>query len=210
MIVLLGSQKGGCGKSSVLVNLAAILIKKGSSVVMVDADRQATSARWAQDRTIHLDVSQLRCVQLYGDLSGDLQDLALAHDFVFVDVAARDNVELRTAMAVADTLIVPFKASQADLDTLPIVNEIVSQAHEINPGLKVYALLNMVSTNPRVQEVHESKEYLSTFPVFQPLVTVIRDRKIYKDSLSEGLGVVESRNAKARREIESLVEELQW
>lgn len=177
---------------------------------MIDADRQATTARWAQDRNAHLDVSQVQCLQLYGDFSGNLQGLALKHDFVLVDVPARDNVELRTAMAVADTLIVPFKSSQADLDTLPIVDEIVSQAREINPDLKVYALLNMVSTNPRVQEVRESKEYLSSFPLFQPLETVIRERKIYRDNLSEGFGAVESNNAKAKQEIESLVEELRW
>jgi len=50
MIILLGSQKGGCGKSTTAVNLCAELAQTGADVVLVDADRQGTAARWVQDR----------------------------------------------------------------------------------------------------------------------------------------------------------------
>ncbi|WP_419612803.1 ParA family protein, partial [Thiolapillus sp.] len=44
MIVLIGSQKGGCGKSTTAVNICAELAKSGRDVILVDADRQCTSA----------------------------------------------------------------------------------------------------------------------------------------------------------------------
>jgi chromosome partitioning protein len=50
MIILTGSQKGGCGKSTTAVNLCAELAGQGHDVVLVDADRQATAANWAMDR----------------------------------------------------------------------------------------------------------------------------------------------------------------
>ncbi len=42
MIILIGSQKGGCGKSTTAVNICAELAKSGHDVVLVDADRQCT------------------------------------------------------------------------------------------------------------------------------------------------------------------------
>ncbi len=50
MIILIGSQKGGCGKSTTAVNICAELASQGHDVVLVDADRQCTSANWAMDR----------------------------------------------------------------------------------------------------------------------------------------------------------------
>jgi chromosome partitioning protein len=40
MIVLVGSQKGGCGKSTTAVNSCVQLAKNGRDVVLIDADRQ--------------------------------------------------------------------------------------------------------------------------------------------------------------------------
>jgi chromosome partitioning protein len=42
MIILIGSQKGGCGKSTTAVNISAELAGRGHDVVLVDADRQCT------------------------------------------------------------------------------------------------------------------------------------------------------------------------
>lgn len=43
MIILLGSQKGGCGKSTIAINLACGLAQKGCDVILVDADPQQNS-----------------------------------------------------------------------------------------------------------------------------------------------------------------------
>lgn len=49
-ILLIGSQKGGCGKSTLAANISAALAHAGKDVVLVDADRQCTAANWAGDR----------------------------------------------------------------------------------------------------------------------------------------------------------------
>ena len=208
MIVLIGSQKGGCGKSTTAVNLCASLADAGRDLILVDADRQGTASNWASDRAEQTDIPLVNCVQKYGNISSTLKDLDGRYEYVIVDAAARDSRELRTGMVVADILVVPFRPSQPDLDTLVAVHKLVNQAGDLNADLSAYAVLTMASTNPLVNEVAEATEYLVDYPDIHLMETVIRDRKVYRDAVSEGLGVIEMSNAKAKDEISSFVKEL--
>jgi chromosome partitioning protein len=49
---------------------------------------------------------------------------------------------------------------------------------------------------------------LAEFPEIRVLRSIIRDRKVYRDAMSEGLGVVEMDNGKAKAEIQLLVSEI--
>lgn len=207
MIILLGSQKGGCGKSTTAVNLCAELARTGGDVVLVDADRQGTAARWAEDRQSQ-NAPAVHCVQKYDNVRETLFDLDKRYEFVVVDAAGRDSRELRTAMTAAHILLVPFRPSQPDLDTLPALEEIITGAKDLNPGLSVLGILTMTPTNPSVNEADEARAYLSDFPEIRALRSVIRDRKVYRDAMSEGLGVVEMDNGKAKAEIQLLTQEI--
>ena len=208
MIVLIGSQKGGCGKSTIAVNVSADLAQSSHDVVLVDSDRQSTAATWAQDREDIEGLPRVSCVQKYENISNTLLDLDARYDYVVVDAAARDSRELRTGMAVADHLLVPFRPSQPDLDTLPHLNDVINAARDLNDKLVVRALLTMVPTNPQIREVQEAREYLSNYPAIEPLNAMIRDRKVYRDAMAVGRGVGEMQNAKARQEIHQLMKEL--
>ena len=177
-------------------------------MVLVDADRQSTAANWALDREDHTNLSKVHCVQRYENIGGTLFDLSHRYEYVVVDAAGRDSRELRTGMTAADLMIVPFRPSQPDLDTLPHLDEIVTQAKDLNSGLSVRALLTMVPTNPLVREVEQSLEYLSDYPSIVPLTAVIHDRKVYRDAIGEGRGVGEMSNEKARGEMRKLIKEL--
>lgn len=208
MIVLIGSQKGGCGKSTTAVNIAASLSRQGCDVVVVDADRQSTAANWVADRTANADLPVVHCIQKYDNIRETLLDLDQRYEHVIVDAAGRDSRELRTGMTAAHVLLVPFRPSQPDLDTLPKLQEIIVQAKDLNPSLAVFALLTMAPTNPVVREAEEARQYLADYPLIRMVETIVRDRKVYRDAMSEGLGVVEMDNDKARDEMASLVTEL--
>ena len=208
MIILVGSQKGGCGKSTTAVNIATILAHNSCDVVLVDADRQCTAANWAADRVSATRLPVVHCVQKYENISSTLLDLKKRYEYIIVDAAGRDSRELRTGMVAADMLLVPFRPSQPDLDTIPNLTEIIIQAKDLNPKLKVYGLITMAPTNPIINEEPEAREYLKDYPEIVLLSSTIKDRKVYRDAMSEGMGVIELANPKASTEITNLVKEI--
>ena len=208
MIILVGSQKGGCGKSTTSVNIATILAHRSFDVVIVDADRQSTTANWAMDRATNDTNPTVHCLQKYENIRDTLIDLNHRYEYVIVDAAGRDSRELRTGMVAADILLVPFRPSQPDLDTLANLQEIIIQAKDLNPKLKVFGVITMAPTNPIVNEANEAREYLKDYPEITLLNSSVKDRKVYRDAMSEGLGVVELNNPKATFEMNSLVGEI--
>lgn len=207
-IILLGSQKGGVGKSTITVNLAVELTYRGLDVVIVDADSQRSAARWHADRVEQGRRPEIACVEKLGNIHSTLSDLDKRYDVVLVDVAGKDSRELRTGMLAADMLIALTQPSQFDLDTFEHLNEVIEEALDMNPELDVRGLLTRASVNRRVTESEEAGEYLAEYPLIKPLKTIIHDRKAYRDVIPEGLGVVEWTNGKARAEIRALASEV--
>ncbi len=177
-------------------------------MVLVDADRQATAANWAMDRVDNPTLAKVHCVQKYENIRDTLLDLNQRYGYVVADAAGRGSRELRTGMTAAHILIVPFRPSQPDLDTLPNMQDIIIGAKDINPSLKVYGLITMAPTNPIIHEEADARACLDDYPEIHLLTTLIRDRKVYRDAMSDGLGVVEMDNPKAKAEIKSLVGEV--
>ena len=207
MIILIVSQKGGCGKSTIAINMASYLANQGKDIMLVDADPQQSSANWVKDRD-ETDLPSVHCAQRYGDIKKTLKDLNERYEYVIVDVAGHDSKELRTALLVADVLVIPFRPSQFDLDTLPHLSEVIDQALSFNENLKSYGLLTLAPTNPANKEIYEATSYLQDFPLLTPLTTIIHDRKAYRDVLSEGKGITESNNPKASEEFTQFMQEL--
>lgn len=211
MIVVFASEKGGTGKSTLAVNVAAVAAIKKNFVLLIDTDIQATTYLWSilrEDKGIHPPVS---CIQKHGSrVHESIQAEASKHDLVIVDAGGRDSPEMRSSILVADKLYIPIRASQFDAWTLDRAEQLLSNALEINPTLKTYALINQASTNPMVSEVQETKEFIRQFKSIKTCRTVIRDRIAFRKAAREGLSVVgfKPTDPKAVNEILSLYREV--
>lgn len=111
-------------------------------------------------------------------------------------------------MIVANILLIPFRPSQMDLDTMLHLSDLIDTAKGLNENLISLAVINMASTNHLVAEVKEAQEYLQEFPIIKLLNSVIHERKIYRDVVPTGEGVVDTDHTKAKDEIENLVKEI--
>jgi len=193
MILLLGGEKGGTGKSTLATNLAVWLANRDKDVILIDTDRQRTSSHFVDRRNEQGSLPRIHCAEKYGNVFDTVKDMATRYEYVLVDAGGRDSEELRTAMVVAHRLYVPLKASQPDLETSVHMNELVKLARGLNP---------------RLHEDQEAAELLEELPEFRLSRVVIRERKVYRDAMAEGKGVVEMDNEKAADEINRLASEI--
>ena len=210
MIIIVGCNKGGAGKTTTATNLAVGLAAKGNDVCLVDADPQRSAARWHQDREEAGHNPTITLVEKRDNISQTLRTMDEKFDYVIVDVAGRNSREMITGAAVAQVIIAPHQASQLDLDTLAELQQQTVRIRDLNPDLKVFIYHAMASTNPSVKETErrEFLEYVSQFEEFQPLESISYYRKVYKDVIPIGQSVLEYGNEQAIQEVQSLIAEV--
>lgn len=212
MIILVGGQKGGTGKSTCAVNLAAMRKKRGHDVILVDADKQSTTSTWAAVRneasTEDKSINRITCVQKTGKgFIDDVIDLATRYSDVIIDAGGQDSKELRSGLAVAEMFLCPMQPSHADIWTLELINELIEQVTAHNTRLQSFVFLNRVSTHPNLPETEEAGEFLSDFDSFTAIDIVIRERVTFRRALGLGLSVEELEvDEKATKEMLGLYE----
>jgi len=107
MIIVLGSQKGGVGKSTLAVSIAAYLMSLGNRVIIVDADDQKSVLTWYNNRPE--DLPHIPVTGATGNIKAMLKEHEKSYDFVIADCAGRDSAEMRSGLMAADVFISPFR-----------------------------------------------------------------------------------------------------
>lgn len=209
MILLIGGEKGGTGKTTLATNLAAMRAEVYGDLLIVDTDKQASASHWVSVREENNADTRIGCVQVFGRaVTSQVQDLADRYEDIIIDAGGRDSAELRAAMVVADTLVIPIQASQFDVWTLERMDDLIDQAVSINTNLKTKVVINRASPHPKVHEADEASAILADFEHLEPSGVVIRDRIAFRRAASNGEGIFEMAelDEKAYAETQSLYE----
>ena len=204
MIVLIGGEKGGPGKTTLATNLAAMRTQITNDLLLIDTDKQLTASFWCSTREDNNISPRISSIQKF-DKAVRTETLYLHKKFqdIIIDAGGRDSPELRGSLLVADKAIFPLRPSQFDLWTLGRLNTLVDTALDINDKLQAYIILNQVSTNPNVKEAEEAKSFIHEFPNLKLLNMIISERIIFRRAAIQGMSVVEYKpeDLKATEEI---------
>lgn len=206
MIIVIGSQKGGVGKSTLAVSIASCLKAKGKSVIIVDADDQKSVLTWYNNRPESL--PHIPVTGATGNIKTMLKEHDKSYDYVIADCAGRDSAEMRSGLMSADVFISPLRPSQMDLDVVPHTCEVFSASKDFNENVRGFLVLNMAPTNMFVNEAHQAAQVLSDYPQMQLAQSRVCDRKAHRDAWAESFTIFETQNEKAQEEISALVEEI--
>ncbi len=111
MIILIGGEKGGTGKTTIATNLAAKRAMENRDVLLIDTDAQGSANYWAQSRDdSEAKPHRVACIQKFGKgLQAEVQDLAKRYQDIIIDAGGRDSVELRAGLVVSNKAYIPIQ-----------------------------------------------------------------------------------------------------
>lgn len=195
MIVLIGSEKGGTGKTTIATSLAVMRASAGRDVLLLDTDPQATASYWSRLRAKTQPASaKITCVQAFKDVREPVRKLAEKYDDVVIDTGGRDSPELRSAMFCTQRLYIPLQPSQFDLWTIKKMEALVDEVSlSVDEGLKAFIVLNLAPTNPFVKDAEEAKELIVSANLERLRLSdaIIKKRSGFQKAVREGLCVTE-------------------
>ncbi len=209
MILVLGGEKGGSGKSCIAQNLAVWLQRKGHDVLLLDADPQGTSVDWAREREQNQDLPDIQVESAHGDIRKTLLDRAKRYEMIVVDAGGADSVALRSSLTVATHVLLPFRPKRRDLKTLTHVEELITLARSVNPDLIARSIITQAPALPsQIQRILDSKDACNSYGL-NPLQVFTTARNVYDDADENGSSVLEvATDLRAVEEIEQIASEL--
>lgn len=155
--------KGGCGKSTIAVNLACELAANGDSVLLVDNDSQGTSSEWLARGRLPV---QGAFMPLENDADGEqlVQAVAARNErYVVLDAPAHVGAAAQAAGKIADLVLVPVTASGVDLAATRTVVEIIRQARILRRSGAPKCLIVPSKIDRRTDAGRQIDERVSSF-----------------------------------------------
>lgn len=211
MIVLVGGEKGGPGKTTLATNLAVVRTKETGDLLLIDTDRQPTASYWCSVREDHHVSPRIASIQKF-EKAVRTETLALKEKYkdILIDAGGRDSLELRSALLVADKAIFPLRPSQFDLWTLGRLNTLVERASELNEQLQAFIVINQASPHPAVKEIEETKALVTEFEHLNMLKQHVCERIAFRRAAIHGMAVTEYKpeDIRAIEEINNLYKEV--
>lgn len=214
MIIAITATKGGTGKTTIAVNLAVGLTKKGYDVCIVDADEGQISCRhWAEcrdDEREHIPVVQVPQKKFIRDVRA----LSERYDVIIIDGRPTKSDHNDRITIVSDIVIVPVKYGLYELrafeNYLDIYDSVKDVKGELGGRLSGFVILNDIGVGQTTKrEMTEAVLDAIGDSDIKLMNTVLYHRKIYADTPADGIGVIEAKDKKAKLEIESLVDEVE-
>jgi chromosome partitioning protein len=128
IVIAVVNLKGGCGKSTIAVNLACELASNHDSVLLLDNDSQGTASHWSSHGRLPI---RGEFMPLENEQDGERLVRAVAASnerYIVLDAPAHVGAATQAAGKIADLVLIPVTASGVDLLATRAAVELIRQA----------------------------------------------------------------------------------
>ncbi len=202
-VVTIVSQKGGAGKTTLAIHLAAAGSANGLSTLILDTDPQATASHWSEWRgSSDLEVVDCASPPL---LPRKLQQAAeLGADLVVIDTPPHADIMAREACKVADLVLIPCRPQAFDLKAVETTADLVQATGKPAFVLFTGGPQRAPTTYREARELIEGGDGVAGMGV-RVAPVMLTQRAIYHHSTAQGKTAIELEpEGKAAEEITAL------
>jgi len=182
--IMVMNAKGGCGKSTLAINIASYFANDGHAVALADYDPQRSAIDWLERRPANR--PKIAGVEAYQD---GLRHAPRNADILVIDAPARSHgKELTYLVKHAETIVVPVLPSTIDMQAADrFIKELKAVGKVERKSAKIGVVANRVRENTLIFE--ELDEHLTSAKV--PYIAALREAQNYIRAYTRGLGIFE-------------------
>ena len=139
-VVTFANVKGGSGKSTLCINMAAILIREGYSVALIDADQQKCSQDWIIGTKDKL-LSRVEIIDQAEFIASENVDV----DFLLIDTQGSLTKEMAQFLFQSSLIITPCRVSRDDIVGQGWIEVFLKQSSQEIKKAPILTVLNGVN-----------------------------------------------------------------
>ncbi len=204
------NPKGGCGKTTLVTNLAANFAADGEMPAVMDYDPQGSTMRWLEKRPAD-------CAPVYGiaafkqkmhvTRSWQLRVPAETSTLIIDSPAGVSHDDLRNLTQDATSILVPVLPSAIDIHAASrCIADLLLVAKVDRRDGKLGVIANRTRRNTR--SFASLMRFLDSLGI--PVVGILRDSQHYVRAAEEGLGVCELPGKRAEQDTEQVARIVSW
>lgn len=190
------SQKGGAGKTTLALHLAAAAEDAGHTSLVIDVDPQATASEWAAWRK---DAPPVVIDSAPPRLAAKIEQAkSQGAEFIVIDTPPHADRAASSAVDVADLVLIPCRPSAFDLAAIKTTASLIKMRGK--PAFVVFTAGSPTAPRMYAEATQLVQSYgMDTCP------HIIADRAAFRHAAAEGKTAMEMEpNGKAAHEVEAL------